>query len=234
MYVCVSGINKEETNESFFDYIEAKSRGYIHRSESLRTVDEPEHAVVVFAHRIDIAELKGATRGNLSLEFNEADPPRRIIARVIEVLKDTNVKITDSKVVISVMYNCEHGTFWDTNQHRVVIPGPFKPKVSDSYIRSFIIDIASVCNEQLAQHHAYLTFKDELYIECNIDQKDKAARCKVKDWKNLVQKALDEFVNNSVKSRHLQITSDTQGQLLEHIKKTKAQYKSEELKSYLP
>ncbi|CAG2200250.1 PARP10_14_15 [Mytilus edulis] len=141
---------------------------------------------------------------------------------------------SSSKVVISVMYFCDHGTYWEKSLHRVAIPDPFKPSVSDSHIRSFIIDITSVCNEQLEQHHACLTFKDELHIECTIDPKDKMARQKVKDWKNNVQKAWEEFVNNSVRKRELQITSDTKDSLLEHINKTKDQHKSEELKVISP
>ncbi|XP_052099782.1 protein mono-ADP-ribosyltransferase PARP14-like isoform X2 [Mytilus californianus] len=280
MYLCVSGIDKEQTNETFFNFIEAKSKGDVNSDQSLRTMDEPEHAVVVFEDRIDVAKLKVACAkkalGNSSLEFEEIDPPRYIIASsvdkltqsdfkdyltkkkkqiivkvhtteegpitakfkepsgVTEILKDTNVKISGSKVVISVMYFCDHGTYWDQSLHRVAIPGPFKPSVSDSHIRSFIIDITSVCNEHLEQHHACLTFKDELHIECTIDPKDKMARQKVKDWKNNVQKAWEEFVNNSAKKRELQITGDTKDPLLEHINKTKDQHKSEELKVISP
>ncbi|XP_063432102.1 protein mono-ADP-ribosyltransferase PARP14-like isoform X2 [Mytilus trossulus] len=280
MYLCVSGIDKQQTNETFFNYMEAKSKGDVIRNESLRTVDEPEHAVVVFEDKIDIEKLKvdcgRRCLGNSSLEFDEIDPPRKIIASsvdkltvsdfkdyltkkkkqevvrvhttedgsitakvkntsgVTEILKDTNIKINGSKVVISVMHFCDHGTYWEQSLHRVAIPGPFKPSVSDSHIRSFIIDITSVCNEQLEQHHACLTFKDELHIECTIDPKDKMARQKVKDWKNNVQKAWEEFVNNSVRKRELQITSDTKDSLLEHINKTKDQHKSEELKVISP
>ncbi|XP_071171397.1 protein mono-ADP-ribosyltransferase PARP14-like isoform X2 [Mytilus edulis] len=280
MYLCVSGIDKQQTNETFFNYMEARSKGDVIRNESLRTVDDPEHAVVVFMDKIDIKKLKVDCRrralGNSSLEFEEIDPPRNIIASsvnkltvsdfkdyltkkmkqevvrvhttddesitakfknmsgVTEILKDTNIKINGSKVVISVMYYCDHGTFWEHSLHRVAIPGPFKPSVSDIHIRSFIIDITSVCNEQLEQHHACLTFKDELHIECTIDPKDRMARQKVKDWKNNVQKAWEEFVNNSVKKRELQITSDTKDSLLEHINKTKDQHKSEELKVISP
>ncbi|XP_076101127.1 uncharacterized protein LOC143070915 [Mytilus galloprovincialis] len=280
MYLCVSGIDTQQTNETFFNYIEAKSKVDVNYDESLRTVDEPEHAVVVFEERIDVAKLKSActkkTLSDSSLKFEEIDPPRYIIASsedkltetdlkdyltkkkkqevvkvhtteegpitakmkersgVTEILKDTNIKISGSKVVISVMHFCDHGTYWEQSLHRVAIPGPFKPSVSDSHIRSFIIDITSVCNEHLEQHHACLTFKDELHIECTIDPKDKMARQKVKDWKNNVQKAWEDFVNNSVRKRELQITSDTKDSLLEHINKTKDQHKSEELKVISP
>ncbi|VDI56464.1 Hypothetical predicted protein [Mytilus galloprovincialis] len=77
MYLCVSGIDKQQTNETFFNYMEARTKGDVIRKESLRTVDDPDHAVVVFEDKI---------------EFGEIDPPRRVIASSVDKLTERDFK----------------------------------------------------------------------------------------------------------------------------------------------
>jgi hypothetical protein len=71
-----------------------------------------------------------------------------------------------------------HGTYWDHSLHRVAIPVPFKPKVLDKHVRPFVISITSMCNEHLEQHHACLSIKDEIHIECTLDPKHREVRQK--------------------------------------------------------
>lgn len=128
-----------------------------------------------------------------------------------------------------MIYNCEHGTYWDHSLHRVAIPVPYIPKVLDKHVKSFVISITSTCNEHLEQHHACLSIKDEIHIECTLDPKHRDARQKVKSWKNTVIKAWDEFVKSNAHKKDLKITRDTRDLLVEHINSTKEKHRSDEL-----
>lgn len=129
-----------------------------------------------------------------------------------------------------MLYNCGHGTYWDHSLHRVAIPVPYKPKVLDKHVKSFVISITSTCNEHLEQHHACLSIKDEIHIKCTLDPKYREARQKVKSWKNTVIKAWDEFVKSNAHKKDLKITHDTKDLLVEHINSTKERHRSDELK----
>ena len=144
-------------------------------------------------------------------------------------MTSTHLKIGGSNVVISVIYNCDHGTYWDHSLHRVAIPVPYKPKVLDKHVRSFVISITSTCNKHLEQHHACLSIKDEIHIECTLDPKHREARQKVKFWKNTVIKAWDEFVKSNAHKKDLKITRDTKDLLVEYINSTKVRHRSDEL-----
>ena len=144
-------------------------------------------------------------------------------------MKSTRPKIGGANVVISVIHNCDHGTYWDHSLHRVAIPVPYKPKVLDKHVRSFVISITSMCNEHLEQHHACLSIKDEIHIECTLDPKHREARQKVKSWENTVIKAWDEFVKSNAHKKDLKITRDTKDLLVEHINSTKEKHRSDEL-----
>ena len=144
-------------------------------------------------------------------------------------MKSTRLKIGGANVVISVIYNCDHGTYWDHSLHRVAIPVPYKPKVLDKHVRPFVISITSMCNEHLEQHHACLSIKDEIHIECTLDPKHREVRQKVKSWKNTVIKAWDEFVQSNAHKKDLKITRDTKDLLVEHINSTKEKHRSDEL-----
>jgi hypothetical protein len=52
MYICVLGIDKDLSNDTVFYYLEARSKRGIVYEESLRTEDNPEHAVIVFEDQI--------------------------------------------------------------------------------------------------------------------------------------------------------------------------------------
>jgi aspartokinase-like uncharacterized kinase len=54
MYLCVVGIGKDQSNDTVFNYLEARSKRGIVYEESLRTEDNLEHAVIVFKDQIGI------------------------------------------------------------------------------------------------------------------------------------------------------------------------------------
>ena len=54
MYLCVLGIGKDQSDDTVFNYLEGRSRMEIVFEESLRTEDNPEHAVIVFEDQIGI------------------------------------------------------------------------------------------------------------------------------------------------------------------------------------
>jgi hypothetical protein len=54
MYLCVVGIAKDQSNDTVFNYLEGRSKMEIVYEESLRTEDNPEHAVIVFEDQIGI------------------------------------------------------------------------------------------------------------------------------------------------------------------------------------
>ena len=57
MYLCVVGIGKDQSNDTVFDYLEGRSKRGIVYEESLRTEDNPGHAVIVFEDQIGIYTL---------------------------------------------------------------------------------------------------------------------------------------------------------------------------------
>jgi hypothetical protein len=57
MYLCVVGIGKDQSNDTVFNYLEARSKRGIVYEESLRTEDNLEHAVIVFEDQIGIHTL---------------------------------------------------------------------------------------------------------------------------------------------------------------------------------
>ncbi|CAC5406007.1 PARP10_14_15 [Mytilus coruscus] len=150
-------------------------------------------------------------------------------SEVEKILKDTNIKISGCEVIVSPMYYCDHGMCWDHNLHRVSIPAPFKPFVPDSHIKSFIIEITSVCDAKLKAHHGRLMQKDEMHIECTLDPKNKDTRQKVKTWEKDIRKAWEEFVKCCAHKKEIQINDAIKDSLLEHINKTKISHTSEEL-----
>ncbi|XP_076101996.1 protein mono-ADP-ribosyltransferase PARP14-like isoform X2 [Mytilus galloprovincialis] len=151
-------------------------------------------------------------------------------SEVEQILKDTNIKIGGFEVIVSPMYYCYHGVCMDHNLHRVSIPAPFKPSVPDSYIKSFIIEITSVCDAKLKAHHGRLIQKDEIHIECTLDPKSKDTRKKVQTWEKDIRKAWEEFVKDCAHKKEIQINDTMKESLLEHINKTKISHTSEKLK----
>ncbi|XP_052099784.1 protein mono-ADP-ribosyltransferase PARP14-like [Mytilus californianus] len=273
-YICVSGIGKDTTTESVFNYLEIRAKLEIITAESMR--DKEDHAVVVFEDKIDIEKLRESCRTkkmtSINLEFGEVDPPKLVIAsshddkltedtfrnyleskrklsvqrvytteegfisakfkdnsEVEKILKDTNIKISGCEVIVSPMYYCDHGMCWDHNLHRVSIPAPFKLSVPDSHIKSFIIEITSVCDAKLKAHHGRLMQKDEMHIECTLDPKNKDTRQKVKTWEKDIRKAWEEFVKCCAHKKEIQINDAIKDSLLEYINKTKISHTSEEL-----
>ncbi|XP_071171398.1 protein mono-ADP-ribosyltransferase PARP14-like [Mytilus edulis] len=151
-------------------------------------------------------------------------------SEVEKILKDTNIKIGGFEVIVSPMYYCDHGFCLDHNLHRVSIPAPFKPSVPNSHIKSFIIEITSVCDAKLKAHHGRLIQKDEIHIECTLDPKSKDTRKKVQTWEKDIRKAWEEFVKDCAHKKEIQINDAIKESLLEHINKTKISHTSEKLK----
>ncbi|CAG2248646.1 unnamed protein product [Mytilus edulis] len=151
-------------------------------------------------------------------------------SEVENILKDTNIEIGGFEVIVSPMYYCYHGVCMDHNLHRVSIPAPFKPSVPDSHIKSFIIEITSVCDAKLKAHHGRLIQKDEIHIECTLDPKSKDTRKKVQTWEKDIRKAWEEFVKDCAHKKEIQINDTIKESLLEHINKTKISHTSQKLK----
>ncbi|CAG2237179.1 PARP10_14_15 [Mytilus edulis] len=151
-------------------------------------------------------------------------------SEVENILKDTNIEIGGFEVIVSPMYYCYHGVCMDHNLHRVSIPAPFKPSVPDSHIKSFIIEITSVCDAKLKAHHGRLIQKDEIHIECTLDPKSKDTRKKVQTWEKDIRKAWEEFVKDCAHKKEIQINDAIKESLLEHINKIKISHTSQKLK----
>ncbi|XP_063432104.1 protein mono-ADP-ribosyltransferase PARP14-like [Mytilus trossulus] len=151
-------------------------------------------------------------------------------SEVEKILEDANIKIGGFQVIVSPMYYCDHGVCMNHSLHRVSIPAPFKPSVPNSHIKSFIIEITSVCDAKLKAHHGRLIQKDEIHIECTLDPKSKDTRKKVQTWEKDIRKAWEEFVKDCAHKKEIQINDAIKESLLEHINKTKISHTSEKLK----
>ena len=83
-YLCVDGIDPEQSTDTLINYMESRSRGEVIIEETLRTAEEPEHAVLVFEDRIEVNDLERACKkkklGNSNLEFEELVPPKSVVA----------------------------------------------------------------------------------------------------------------------------------------------------------
>lgn len=151
-----------------------------------------------------------------------------------EFVKVPKITIEGNCITTSILYNCSHGIFWDQNLHTVSIPAPFKPCIEDLYIKSYIIDITSVCNELLEKHHAHLIIKDEIIIECTLNPKEKDIRQKVKQWTKDIQNIWEDCIIKNVKKLELQIPEDTKELCLRHLNESKEAHKLEDLKIIIP
>ncbi|XP_071171378.1 protein mono-ADP-ribosyltransferase PARP14-like isoform X2 [Mytilus edulis] len=151
-----------------------------------------------------------------------------------EFVKVPKITIEGNCITTSILYNCSHGIFWDQNLHTVSNPAPFKPCIEDLYIKSYVIDITSVCNELLEKHHAHLIIKDEIIIECTLNPKEKDIRQKVKQWTEDIQNVWEDCIIKNVKKLELQIPEDTKELCLRHLNESKEAHKLEDLKIIIP
>lgn len=67
MYMCVTGISHDESNDTIMMYLEGRAKADIIAEEFVRTEDDLGHAIVVFKHRIGNIKYINYMHKNLKL-----------------------------------------------------------------------------------------------------------------------------------------------------------------------